>query len=133
MKLFKRRSKSTNVVDELMKIQENIDFDINQEKDSLRINEYLKELKLVLDRYDSIRSRIVSTKIKRELLLSTIDIIPVFSKYVDVIIDRDKYKEKSNLDNKEIMKLLKENYNSYSSVSLDVFNDTLLLVVLLVS
>lgn len=133
MKLFKRRSKSTSVVDELMKIQENIDFDINQEKDSLRINEYLKELKLVLDRYDSIRSRIVSTKIKRELLLSTIDIIPVFSKYVDVIIDRDKYKEKSNLDNKEIMKLLKENYNSYSSVSLDVFNDTLLLVVLLVS
>ena len=133
MKLFKRRSKSTSVVDELMKIQENIDFDINQEKDSLRINEYLKELKLVLDRYDSIRSRIVSTKIKRELLLSTIDIIPVFSKYVDVIIDRDKYKEKSNLDNKEIMRLLKENYNSYSSVSLDVFNDTLLLVVLLVS
>ena len=133
MKLFKRRSKSTSVVDELMKIQENIDFDINQEKDSLRINEYLKELKLVLDRYDSIRSRIVSTKIKRELLLSTIDIIPVFSKYVDVIIDRDKYKEKSNLDNKEIMKLLKENYNSYSSVYLDVFNDTLLLVVLLVS
>lgn len=133
MKLFKRKSKSTSVVDELMKIQENIDFDINQEKDSLRINEYLKELKLVLDRYDSVRSRIVSTKIKRELLLSTIDIIPVFSKYVDVIIDRDKYKEKSNLDNKEIMKLLKENYNSYSSVSLDVFNDTLLLVVLLVS
>lgn len=133
MKLFKRKSKSTNVVDELMKIQENIDFDINQEKDSLRINEYLKELKSVLDRYDSVRSRIVSTKIKRELLLSTIDIIPVFSKYVDVIIDRDKYKEKSNLDNKEIMRLLRENYNSYSSVSLNVFNDTLLLVVLLVS
>ena len=133
MKLFKRKSKSTSVVDELMKIQENIDFDINQEKDSLRINEYLKELKSVLDRYDSIRSRIVSTKIKRELLLSTIDIIPVFSKYVDVIIDRDKYKEKSNLDNKEIMRLLRENYNSYSSVSLNVFNDTLLLVVLLVS
>lgn len=133
MKLFKRRSKSTSVVDELMKIQENIDFDINQEKDSLRINEYLKELKLVLDRYDSVRSRIVSTKIKRELLLSTIDIIPIFSKYVDVIIDRDKYKEKSNLDNKEIMRLLRENYNSYSSVSLNVFNDTLLLVVLLVS
>lgn len=133
MKLFKRKSKSTNVVDELMKIQENIDFDISQEKDSLRINEYLKELKSVLDRYDSIRSRIVSTKIKRELLLSTIDIIPVFSKYIDVTIDKDKYKEESNLDNKEIMKLLKENYNSYSNVSLDVFNDTLLLVVLLVS
>lgn len=133
MKLFKRKSKSTNVVDELMKIQENIDFDISQEKDSLRINEYLKELKSVLDRYDSIRSRVVSTKIKRELLLSTIDIIPVFSKYIDVIIDRDKYKEESNLDNKEIMRLLKENYNSYSNVSLDVFNDTLLLVVLLVS
>lgn len=133
MKLFKRKSKSTNVVDELMKIQENIDFDISQEKDSLRINEYLKELKSVLDRYDSVRSRIVSTKIKRELLLSTIDIIPVFSKYIDVTIDKDKYKEESNLDNKEIMRLLKENYNSYSNVSLDVFNDTLLLVVLLVS
>lgn len=124
--------KSETIVEVLTSIKKEDDFVLDKERDSILIDEYLKEVKSLIDSFDKSRSKLVSFRTRRKFIYDTIMIIPVISKYMDLSIEYDTTsKLLSRKTDRDIMILLTEAYNSFSKEAPEAFNDILLCSLLL--
>lgn len=124
--------KSENIVDVLTSIKREDDYVLDRERDDLALDEYLKDVKSIIDNYDKSRSKMIAFRTRRALLYKTIMIIQVISKYttIDVEYDIDS-KILPKRSDKDIMRLLVESYNNFSKDAPETFNDLLLCALLL--
>ena len=133
--LLKHKEKSSNprdVITELVKIKDRNDLEIDKEHDDLVINNYLDIIKDILNKYDNSRSKQVAYRTRRILLYNLILVLPTMAKYTEINFEYDiTSKIPLKRSDKDIMRLLKETYNSYSEESPEVFNDFILCTLLL--
>ena len=128
--LMIRKEKSSNprdVVTELVRIKDKADLDIDKEHDSLMINNYMQFIKETLNFYENSRSKLISYKTRRQMIYNLIMILPVISKYAEITFDYDITSKVPNIPkDRDVMRLLKEAYNSYSEENPEAINDIIL-------
>lgn len=128
--IVKKKEKSSNprdIVTELVKVKDRTDLDIDRERDNLMINNYMKFVKDVLNFYDNSRSKLVSYRTRRQMMYNLIMILPIISKYADISFEYDiTSKVPSIPKDRDVMRLLKEAYNSYSEENPEAINDIIL-------
>lgn len=128
--LMIRKEKSSNprdVVTELVRIKDKADLDIDKEHDSLMINNYMQFIKETLNFYENSRSKLISYKTRRQMMYNLIMILPIISKYAEITFDYDITSKVPNIPkDRDIMRLLKEAYNSYSEENPEAINDIIL-------
>lgn len=128
--LMIKKEKSSNprdVVTELVKIKDKADLDIDKEHDSLMINNYMQFIKETLNFYENSRSKLISYKTRRQMIYNLIMILPIISKYAEITFDYDITSKVPNIPkDRDVMRLLKEAYNSYSEENPEAINDIIL-------
>lgn len=128
--LMIRKEKSSNprdVVTELVRIKDKADLDIDKEHDSLMINNYMQFIKETLNFYENSRSKLISYKTRRQMMYNLIMILPIISKYAEITFDYDITSKVPNIPkDRDVMRLLKEAYNSYSEENPEAINDIIL-------
>ena len=128
--LMIRKEKSSNprdVVTELVRIKDKADLDIDKEHDSLMINNYMQFIKETLNFYENSRSKLISYKTRRQMIYNLIMILPIISKYAEITFDYDITSKVPNIPkDRDVMRLLKEAYNSYSEENPEAINDIIL-------
>ena len=87
------------------------------------IDEYVNYIKQTLENYNNSRSKKIALRTRQELLLKTIDIIPVASRHINLnyyynLEDKEWYK----LTDRDMMMLLESAYNDYTHENLDSLN-----------
>jgi hypothetical protein len=125
-----RKEKSSNprdVVTELVRIKDKADLDIDKEHDNLMINNYMQFIKETLNFYENSRSKLISYKTRRQMTYNLIMILPIISKYAEIAFDYDITSKVPNIpEDRDVMRLLKEAYNSYSEENPEAINDIIL-------
>lgn len=128
--LMIKKEKSSNprdVVTELVRIKDKADLDIDKEHDSLMINNYMQFIKETLNFYENSRSKLISYRTRRQMIYNLIMILPIISKYAEITFDYDiTSKVPSIPKDRDVMRLLKEAYNSYSEENPEAINDIIL-------
>ena len=128
--LMIKKEKSSNprdVVTELVRIKDKADLDIDREHDSLMINNYMQFIKETLNLYESSRSKLISYRTRRQVMYNLIMILPIISKYASITFDYDITSKVPNIPkDRDVMRLLKEAYNSYSEENPEAINDIIL-------
>ena len=128
--LMIKKEKSSNprdVVTELVRIKDKADLDIDKEHDSLMINNYMQFIKDALNFYENSRSKLISYRTRRQMIYNLIMILPIISKYAEITFDYDiTSKVPSIPKDRDVMRLLKEAYNSYSEENPEAINDIIL-------
>ena len=87
------------------------------------IDEYVNYIKQMLENYNNSRNKKIALRTRQELLLKTIDIIPVASRHINLnyyynLEDKEWYK----LTDRDMMMLLESAYNDYTHENLDSLN-----------
>lgn len=128
--LFKKNEKNSNprdIITELVKVKDKTDLDIDREHDNLMIDNYMKFVKETLNFYENSRSKLISYKTRRQMMYNLIMILPIISKYANISFDYDiSSKVPSIPKDRDVMRLLKEAYNSYSEENPEAINDIIL-------
>ena len=105
------------------------DIDLEKDRDLVLINDYMKDIKDILDKYNNSRSKKIAYATRQKLLYTTITMIPIFNKYI--IIDfyydpEDSYLK--NMSDRDLMKMLESSYNDFTQDNLEGFNNILSIV-----
>ena len=105
------------------------DIDLEKDRDLVLIDDYMKDVKDILDRYNNSRSKKIAYTTRQKLLYATITMIPVFNKYIiiDFYYDPDDSYLK-NMSDRDLMKMLESSYNDFTHDNLEGFNSILSIV-----
>ena len=124
-RLFKkfRKNKKAEIIKSLAIRQKEDELVVEKDKDITMIDEYVNYIKQTLDNYNNSRSKKIALRTRQELLLKTIDIIPVASRHINLnyyynLEDKEWYK----LTDRDMMMLLESAYNDYTHENLDSLN-----------
>ena len=125
MKIKKEVAAVTSLTEKKMKD----DLDLERDKDFVSIDEYMKYLKDVIEKFDKSRSKKIAYNTRQRLLNETIQIIPVFDKYIgiDYFYDPEDTTFK-NMSDRELMELLESIYNDFTHDNLESFNSIISVV-----
>ena len=120
---IKRKAKKEEVIKSLVAKQKEDDLIVEKDKDITTIDEYIKYIKEILDNYSRSRSKRISLRTRQDLLLKTINMIPIAARYINLnfyynLDDSEWYK----LTDRDMMMLLETAYNDYTHENLDSLN-----------
>lgn len=118
-----RKNKKAEIIKSLAIRQKEDELVVEKDKDITMIDEYVNYIKQTLENYNNSRSKKIALKTRQELLLKTIDIIPVASRHINLnyyynLEDKEWYK----LTDRDMMMLLESAYNDYTHENLDSLN-----------
>ena len=118
-----RKNKKAEIIKSLAIRQKEDELVVEKDKDITMIDEYVNYIKQTLENYNNSRSKKIALRTRQELLLKTIDIIPVASRHINLnyyynLEDKEWYK----LTDRDMMMLLESAYNDYTHESLDSLN-----------
>lgn len=118
-----RKNKKAEIIKSLATRQKEDELVVEKDKDITMIDEYVNYIKQTLENYNNSRSKKIALRTRQELLLKTIDIIPVASRHINLnyyynLEDKEWYK----LTDRDMMMLLESAYNDYTHENLDSLN-----------
>ena len=118
-----RKNKKAEINKSLATRQKEDELVVEKDKDITMIDEYVNYIKQTLENYNNSRSKKIALRTRQELLLKTIDIIPVASRHINLnyyynLEDKEWYK----LTDRDMMMLLESAYNDYTHENLDSLN-----------
>ena len=118
-----RKNKKAEIIKSLVTRQKEDELVVEKDKDITMIDEYVNYIKQTLENYNNSRSKKIALRTRQELLLKTIDIIPVASRHINLnyyynLEDKEWYK----LTDRDMMMLLESAYNDYTHENLDSLN-----------
>ena len=118
-----RKNKKAEIIKSLATRQKEDELVVEKDKDITMIDEYVNYIKQILENYNNSRSKKIALRTRQELLLKTIDIIPVASRHINLnyyynLEDKEWYK----LTDRDMMMLLESAYNDYTHENLDSLN-----------
>ena len=118
-----RKNKKAEIIKSLAIRQKEDDLVVEKDKDITMIDEYVNYIKQMLENYNNSRNKKIALRTRQELLLKTIDIIPVASRHINLnyyynLEDKEWYK----LTDRDMMMLLESAYNDYTHENLDSLN-----------
>ena len=118
-----RKNKKAEIIKSLATRQKEDELVVEKDKDITMIDEYVNYIKQMLENYNNSRSKKIALRTRQELLLKTIDIIPVASRHINLnyyynLEDKEWYK----LTDRDMMMLLESAYNDYTHENLDSLN-----------
>ena len=118
-----RKNKKDEIIKSLAIRQKEDELVVEKDKDITMIDEYVNYIKQTLENYNNSRSKKIALRTRQELLLKTIDIIPVASRHINLnyyynLEDKEWYK----LTDRDMMMLLESAYNDYTHENLDSLN-----------
>ena len=118
-----RKNKKAEIIKSLVTRQKEDELVVEKDKDITMIDEYVNYIKQILENYNNSRSKKIALRTRQELLLKTIDIIPVASRHINLnyyynLEDKEWYK----LTDRDMMMLLESAYNDYTHENLDSLN-----------
>ena len=118
-----RKNKKDEIIKSLATRQKEDELVVEKDKDITMIDEYVNYIKQMLENYNNSRSKKIALRTRQELLLKTIDIIPVASRHINLnyyynLEDKEWYK----LTDRDMMMLLESAYNDYTHENLDSLN-----------
>lgn len=118
-----RKNKKDEIIKSLATRQKEDELVVEKDKDITMIDEYVNYIKQTLENYNNSRSKKIALRTRQELLLKTIDIIPVASRHINLnyyynLEDKEWYK----LTDRDMMMLLESAYNDYTHENLDSLN-----------
>ena len=124
-RVFKRfrKNKKAEIIKSLATRQKEDELVVEKDKDITMIDEYVNYIKQMLENYNNSRNKKIALRTRQELLLKTIDIIPVASRHINLnyyynLEDKEWYK----LTDRDMMMLLESAYNDYTHENLDSLN-----------
>jgi len=96
---------------------------VERDKDIVSLDEYISYIKDFLQKYHRSRNKKISYRTRQDLLLTTIKVLPVISKHIQLnyyynLDDKEWYK----LTDKDMISLLETAYNDYTHDNLDSLN-----------
>lgn len=118
-----RKNKKAEIIKSLATRQREDELVVEKDKDITMIDEYVNYIKQTLENYNNSRSKKIALRTRQELLLKTIDIIPIASRHINLdyyynLDDKEWYK----LTDRDMMMLLESAYNDYTHENLDSLN-----------
>lgn len=118
-----RKNKKAEIIKSLATRQKEDELVVEKDKDITMIDEYVNYIKQILENYNNSRSKKIALRTRQELLLKTIDIIPVASRHINLnyyynLEDKEWYK----LTDRDMMMLLESAYNDYTHENIDSLN-----------
>ena len=118
-----RKNKKAEIIKSLATRQKEDELVVEKDKDITMIDEYVNYIKQTLENYNNSRSKKIALRTRQELLLKTINIIPVASRHINLnyyynLEDKEWYK----LTDRDMMMLLESAYNDYTHENLDSLN-----------
>ena len=118
-----RKNKKAEIIKSLATRQKEDELVVEKDKDIPMIDEYVNYIKQMLENYNNSRNKKIALRTRQELLLKTIDIIPVASRHINLnyyynLEDKEWYK----LTDRDMMMLLESAYNDYTHENLDSLN-----------
>ena len=118
-----RKNKKAEIIKSLAIRQKEDELVVEKDKDITMIDEYVNYIKQLLENYNNSRNKKIALRTRQELLLKTIDIIPVASRHINLnyyynLEDKEWYK----LTDRDMMMLLESAYNDYTHENLDSLN-----------
>lgn len=118
-----RKNKKAEIIKSLATRQKEDELVVEKDKDITMIDEYVNYIKQMLENYNNSRNKKIALRTRQELLLKTIDIIPVASRHINLnyyynLEDKEWYK----LTDRDMMMLLESAYNDYTHENLDSLN-----------
>lgn len=118
-----RKNKKDEIIKSLATRQKEDELVVEKDKDITMIDEYVNYIKQMLENYNNSRNKKIALRTRQELLLKTIDIIPVASRHINLnyyynLEDKEWYK----LTDRDMMMLLESAYNDYTHENLDSLN-----------
>lgn len=121
-KKFKKTRKE-EIIKSLAIKQKEDELVVEKDKEITAIDEYVAYIKQLLENYNKSRSKKISLKTRQELLIKTINIIPIASRHIELnyyynLEDKDWYK----LTDRDMIMLLESAYNDYTHENLDSLN-----------
>ena len=124
-RVFKKfiKNKKAEIIKSLATRQKEDELVVEKDKDITMIDEYVNYIKQMLENYNNSRNKKIALRTRQELLLKTIDIIPVASRHINLnyyynLEDKEWYK----LTDRDMMMLLESAYNDYTHENLDSLN-----------
>jgi hypothetical protein len=96
---------------------------IEKDQDITMIDNYMEYIKVFIENYNSSRSKRIALKSRQELLIKTVDILPIVARHIDLnyyynLDDKEWYK----LTDRDMIMLLETAYNDYTHENLDSLN-----------
>ena len=118
-----RKNKKDEIIKSLATRQKEDELVVEKDKDITMIDEYVNYIKQMLENYNNSRNKKIALRTRQQLLLKTIDIIPVASRHINLnyyynLEDKEWYK----LTDRDMMMLLESAYNDYTHENLDSLN-----------
>lgn len=118
-----RKTRKEEILKSLATKQKEDALVVEKDKDITMIDDYVEYVKSVLDSYNKSRSKKVALRTRQELLIRTINIIPVASRHIDLnyyynLEDKEWY----SLTDRDMFMLLESAYNDYTHDNLDSLN-----------
>ena len=122
----KRKIKQTDVVNTLATKKMEDDLILEKDKDITLIDNYMKMIQDFLFNYNKSRSKKIAYRTRQTLLIETIKLIPVFSKYITLnyYYNLDD-KEWAELTDRDMVLLLETAYNDFTHDNLDSINSVI--------
>ena len=119
-----KKNKKDNVTKTLADKQKQDDIILERDKDLGAIDKYVEYIATVISRFNKSRNKIIAYRIRQELLIKTIHIIPIASKYITVKCYYNlEDKEWCKLTDKDLMLALESSYNAYTHENLQSLDD----------
>ena len=118
-----RKAKKEDFLKSLVIKQKEDELVVEKDKDITMLDEYVNFIKSILENYASSRNKKISLRTRQELLIKTIEIIPIASRHITLsyyynLDDKEWYK----LTDRDMMMLLETAYNDYTHDNLDSLN-----------
>ena len=79
-----RKNKKAEIIKSLATRQKEDELVVEKDKDITMIDEYVNYIKQMLENYNNSRNKKIALRTRQELLLKTIDIIPVASRHINL-------------------------------------------------
>ena len=121
--------KEVNPITTLTEIKLKDDVYLERDKNLVQIDTYIEYVSSVIDKFNNSRNKRVALATKKQLLESTIKIIPIFTKFIDVTGESNLDVDLSKCDLRELMGLLESTYNDFTHDNLDCINNIIAIVI----
>ena len=118
-----KKAKKEDFLKSLVIKQKEDELIVEKDKDIATLDEYVNFIKSILENYALSRNKKISLRTRQELLIKTIEVIPIASRHITLsyyynLDDKEWYK----LTDRDMMMLLETAYNDYTHDNLDSLN-----------
>lgn len=118
-----RKAKKEELLKSLVNKQKEDELVVEKDKDITIIDEYVKYIGKILERYNNPKNLKIAYRTRQELLYRTIKILPIIAKHITLnyyynLDDKEWYR----LTDRDMLMLLESSYNDYTHDNLDSLN-----------